>query len=51
MRDFASAQGLYPLDYTDMTLRLGILLSRCKARVSIDSSVSEDIGSTPVWQA
>jgi hypothetical protein len=49
--DFASARELYLLHYTNMTLRLGILLLRCKARVPIDLSVSEDIGSTPIWQA
>ena len=34
-----------------MSLRLVILLLRCKARVPIDLSISEDIGSTPIWQA
>ena len=51
VRDFASARGLHLLDYTNKTLRLGILLLGCKARVPIDLSISEDIGSTPIWQA
>lgn len=34
-----------------MTWRLGILLLRWKARVPIDLSVSEDIGSTTKRQA
>lgn len=54
MRDFASIRGLYLLHYTNMTLRLGILgilLLRCEARVPIDLSVLEDMGSRPMWQA
>ena len=51
VRDSASARGLYLLHYTNMTLRLDILLLRYKARVPIDLSLTEDIGSIPIWQA